>query len=37
MPARTILFGALLAALTVQAAVAETAPLPQAKPDIGAS
>ncbi|TIX62742.1 MAG: sel1 repeat family protein, partial [Mesorhizobium sp.] len=37
VPARTILFGALLAALTVQAAVAETAPLPQAKPDIGAS
>ncbi|RWL18302.1 MAG: sel1 repeat family protein [Mesorhizobium sp.] len=37
VPAWTILFGALLAALTVQAAVAETAPLPQPKPDNGAS
>ncbi|RWQ50550.1 MAG: sel1 repeat family protein, partial [Mesorhizobium sp.] len=37
MPAPTILFGALLAQLTVQVAVAETVPLPQPKPDIAAN
>ncbi|TJV48946.1 MAG: sel1 repeat family protein, partial [Mesorhizobium sp.] len=36
MSARTILFSALLAALMAEAAIAETVPLPQAKPDIGA-